>query len=233
MLGRSGVREMVERHCAVARRIAARLAAGDDVRVLNEVVLNQVIVAFGAEGAPLVERDAWTHAVIDAAVASGRLFVGGARWRDAWVMRISVISGSTAPEDADLAADAILAAWDAVRRQGPGACRAVTRPLRARATNAEERPYRRAWIVAPGLAAVRRKRPRRTSHRGVTRRAALPPRGTARSSSPDAQRVASIGHYGVLMALRLQFAPPSETDRARADCACRTGAAGLLPRAIL
>ena len=118
-LGRSGVREMVERHCAVARRIAARLAARDDVRVLNDVVLNQVIVAFGPEGAPLAERDAWTQAVIDAAVASGRLFVGGARWRDAWVMRISVISGSTAPEDADLAADAILAAWDAVRRQGP------------------------------------------------------------------------------------------------------------------
>lgn len=73
-------------------------------------------MAFGPEGAPLAERDAWTQAVIDAAMASGRLFVGGARWRDVWVMRISVISGSTAPEDADIAADAILAAWDAIRR---------------------------------------------------------------------------------------------------------------------
>ena len=38
---------MVERHCAVARHIAARLAAEPGLAVLNEVVLNQVAFACG------------------------------------------------------------------------------------------------------------------------------------------------------------------------------------------
>ena len=46
-LGREGVAEMVERHCAVARRSPARLAAEPGLAVLNEVVLNQVAVACG------------------------------------------------------------------------------------------------------------------------------------------------------------------------------------------
>ena len=46
-LGRRGVAEMVERHCAVARRIAERLAEEPGLEVLNEVVLNQVAIACG------------------------------------------------------------------------------------------------------------------------------------------------------------------------------------------
>ena len=54
-------------------------------------------------------------AVIDAAVESGELFVGGARWRDAWVMRISVISNETTIADGDSATRTILAAWNRFR----------------------------------------------------------------------------------------------------------------------
>jgi len=46
-LGRRGVREMVERCCHLARRMAEQLAAAPGVHVLNEVVLNQVLVRFG------------------------------------------------------------------------------------------------------------------------------------------------------------------------------------------
>ncbi len=46
-LGRAGVREIVERNCDLASRIAERLAAVDGVEVLNDVVLNQVLVRFG------------------------------------------------------------------------------------------------------------------------------------------------------------------------------------------
>ncbi len=45
-LGRSGVRELVERCCDLARRMADRLAQADGVEILNEVVLNQVLVRF-------------------------------------------------------------------------------------------------------------------------------------------------------------------------------------------
>ncbi|MGZ6299204.1 MAG: pyridoxal phosphate-dependent decarboxylase family protein, partial [Candidatus Limnocylindria bacterium] len=45
-LGRNGVREMVERCCALARRMADRLSQADGVEVLNDVVVNQVLVRF-------------------------------------------------------------------------------------------------------------------------------------------------------------------------------------------
>ncbi len=114
-LGRKGVAEMVGRHCEVARRMAARLATEKDVHVLNEVVLNQVIVEFGAADESLESRREQTQAVIDTVVNSGTCFVGGARWRDRWVMRISVISQNTSVEDGNIAVDAMIKAWRQVR----------------------------------------------------------------------------------------------------------------------
>lgn len=119
-LGRSGVSEMVERNCQVARRIASKLSSEEGVRILNDVVLNQVIVEFGSSDAGAEKRKEMTQAVIDSAVDSGELFVGGARWRDAWVMRVSVISNETTIEDGDIAAGAILAAWKRVRESNLG-----------------------------------------------------------------------------------------------------------------
>lgn len=114
-LGRSGVSDMVERHCLMARRMASKLSSEEGVRILNDVVLNQVIVEFGSSEAGPEKRKELTQAVIDAAVEGGDMFVGGARWREAWVMRISVISYETTIEDCDTATDTILAAWKRVR----------------------------------------------------------------------------------------------------------------------
>ena len=50
-LGRSGLADLIERDCALARRMAGRLAAGPQVRILNDVNLNQVLVRFeGPDG---------------------------------------------------------------------------------------------------------------------------------------------------------------------------------------
>src|SRR5690242_14507731 len=43
-LGREGVADLVDRCCARARQFADALAAAPGVRILNEVVLNQVLV---------------------------------------------------------------------------------------------------------------------------------------------------------------------------------------------
>jgi glutamate/tyrosine decarboxylase-like PLP-dependent enzyme len=112
-LGRQGIAELVERHCALARRFAGRLAAEPGVRVLNEVVLNQIAVSFGAGDAEA--RKAATEAVIARVQADGICFVGGAAWHGDWIMRISVTSGETTEADVDMSADAIIAAWRAVR----------------------------------------------------------------------------------------------------------------------
>ena len=119
-LGRKGVEDLVGRHCAIARRIAERLRIADGVRILNDVVLNQVIVSFGHPEHNARQRNALTEAVIARLRQDGSIFVGGARWRDDWVMRISVICDATRPADADPVADLILNAWATVSA-GPAA----------------------------------------------------------------------------------------------------------------
>ncbi len=112
-LGRQGVAEMVGKHCSIARRMADRLAAEPGVSVLNEVVLNQVIVQFGF-GSDDARKD-MTQAVIDHVQAENVCYVGGGRWRDQWVMRISVISYATNVDDADRSTESILRAWRSLR----------------------------------------------------------------------------------------------------------------------
>lgn len=125
-LGRQGVQDLVGRHCAIARRIAERLGGADGVRIVNDVVLNQVIVSFGHPQHGARQRKALTEAVIARLTADGSIFVGGARWRDDWVMRISVICDATLKADAAPVADLILKAWADVSDGGAGSTDAVT-----------------------------------------------------------------------------------------------------------
>lgn len=113
-LGRDGIAAMIAGHCALARRMAASLARAPGVRLVNDVVLNQVIVRFGADRSD-TDGDALTDAVIAQVQREGECFVGGARWRGRWVMRISVIGYSTTIDDAERSVAALLRAWDAVR----------------------------------------------------------------------------------------------------------------------
>ena len=68
-LGRSGIAELVDRCCALARRFATQLAAIDGISVVNDVVLNQVLVRFG-------DDDATTERVIEAVQRSGQCWMG-------------------------------------------------------------------------------------------------------------------------------------------------------------
>jgi glutamate/tyrosine decarboxylase-like PLP-dependent enzyme len=122
-LGRRGVAEMVRRHCALARRLARRLAAEPEVRVLNRVELNQVLLAFG-HGSP-EEQDEATREVIAVLKAANACLMGGAAWRGRWTLRISIISAPLTEADIDRLAGSIAAAWCAVRaRRAPA--RALT-----------------------------------------------------------------------------------------------------------
>jgi glutamate/tyrosine decarboxylase-like PLP-dependent enzyme len=119
-LGRQGIGAMVERHVALAQRMAARLGREPGVAVVNEVVLNQLVVRFGADRAT-AEGDALTRATIARIQSDGECFAGGAEWNGAWVMRVSVIGFDTSEADADRSVEAMLSAWRAVRAEaGPG-----------------------------------------------------------------------------------------------------------------
>ena len=102
-LGRDGVRDLVERCCALARQMADRLHGEEGVAVLNDVVLNQVLVRFD-------DDDARTNEVIRRVQEEGTAWMGGTTWQGKAAMRISVSNWSTTPADIDQTADSILRA---------------------------------------------------------------------------------------------------------------------------
>jgi glutamate/tyrosine decarboxylase-like PLP-dependent enzyme len=100
-LGRAGLAELIERCCRHARRFAEGLAAAG-YHVLNEVPLNQVLVAFGDA--------ATTERVIAAIQADGTCWCGGTVWQGRSAMRISVSSWATTDEDVERSLAAMLRA---------------------------------------------------------------------------------------------------------------------------
>lgn len=100
-LGRSGLAEMIDRNCRQAVRIANRLRQ-NNVEILNDVVLNQVVVAFG-------DADR-TNRVIKAVQADGTCWAGATVWKNRDAMRISVSGWATTDADIEKSLDAILKA---------------------------------------------------------------------------------------------------------------------------
>ncbi|PAJ78149.1 pyridoxal phosphate-dependent decarboxylase family protein [Burkholderia ubonensis] len=95
-LGRDGVAAMIDRHCALASRVATGLrAAGYDV--LSRVVLNQVLVR--------AATDAQTVAIREAAQASGEVWFGPTVWQGRPAFRISVSSWRTEEAHVDRLVD--------------------------------------------------------------------------------------------------------------------------------
>ena len=105
-LGRAGLAEMIERNCAQARRFAEQLSAAGH-EILNDVVLNQVLVAFGD-----AER---TKRVIEAIQNDGTCWAGVTVWQGRTAMRISVSSWATTHADVDRSVEAMVRVARAVR----------------------------------------------------------------------------------------------------------------------
>ena len=91
-LGRSGLREMIERNCRQAQFFAEHLRAAG-FTVLNDVVLNQVLVSFGT-----AEE---TRRVIAGIQTDGTCWCGGTVWQGHTAMRISVSCWATTDEDVE------------------------------------------------------------------------------------------------------------------------------------
>jgi glutamate/tyrosine decarboxylase-like PLP-dependent enzyme len=106
-LGRSGVADLVDRCCRLARRFAARLREEPTIRILNEVVLNQVLVRVEP---PDADADLATREALRRVQDERICWLGGSHWHGMEAMRISVSNWSTTEEDIDRSADSIIRA---------------------------------------------------------------------------------------------------------------------------
>jgi glutamate/tyrosine decarboxylase-like PLP-dependent enzyme len=104
-LGRSGVADLVDRSCALARRFADGLRAIDGITVVNDVVLNQVLVRVGNEDA--------TTRIERRVQEDGTLWLGSTTWHGERLLRVSVSNWSTTEEDVDRCVEAIARAGTA------------------------------------------------------------------------------------------------------------------------
>ena len=107
-LGQSGLSELIERTCRHARRFAQGFEAAG-YRVLNEVVLNQVLVSFGDA--------AMTNRVIQEIQRDGTCWCGITVWQGQTAMRISVSSWATTDQDVERSLTAMLRGAGQVKEQ--------------------------------------------------------------------------------------------------------------------
>ena len=110
-LGKSGVREMVARHCRLARNVADRVSRESGISVLNDVQANQVAIRCGeGEGA-----DKMTQEVLKHVQSVGDVYPSHGVWQGGQIIRVSIIGYATMDSDADKVSDSIIEAWREVR----------------------------------------------------------------------------------------------------------------------
>ena len=96
-LGKSGVASLVESCCLHASTMADALHKSG-YEILNDVVLNQVLVSFGAK----------TDEIIQAIQQDGTCWAAGTKWHGRSAMRISISSWATTNDDIQQSLEAIL-----------------------------------------------------------------------------------------------------------------------------
>lgn len=97
-LGRAGLAELIDGCCDLAERAADGLSASG-LRVLNDVVLNQVLFAAG--------DDEGTDRLLATVQAEGTAWMGPTRWHGRSAIRLSVSSWATTAEDIDATVAAV------------------------------------------------------------------------------------------------------------------------------
>jgi glutamate/tyrosine decarboxylase-like PLP-dependent enzyme len=106
--GRAGYREMVERHLALARHLAARVDAEPSLERLAEVRLNIVCFRARPEGTAEDELDELNRGLGEALLRDGRVFAGTTVYAGKVAFRPAIVNWRTREEDVDLLVDVLL-----------------------------------------------------------------------------------------------------------------------------
>jgi glutamate/tyrosine decarboxylase-like PLP-dependent enzyme len=99
MLGKKGLSDLINKNCDQAVTFAEKLKSAG-FKILNDVVLNQVLVSFGDAEV--------TNRVIKKIQEDGTCWCGGTIWQNQTAMRISISSWRTTSEDIDKSAAVII-----------------------------------------------------------------------------------------------------------------------------
>jgi len=99
-LGRRGVADIVERCCGLAKSFASQLAQIPDARIINAVVLNQVLCRI--EPAGIADLDSFNASLASRIQQAGICWIGTTRWQGKTMLRISVSNSTTTGADVSL-----------------------------------------------------------------------------------------------------------------------------------
>ncbi len=106
--GRGGYEAMVERHCALARRLADRVDAEPDLERLADVPLNVVCFRYRPARVSEDELDDLNRRLGEAVLDDGRVFFGTTVHAGKTAFRPAIVNWRTRPEDVDLIVPIVL-----------------------------------------------------------------------------------------------------------------------------
>ncbi len=105
--GRDGYRAMIERHLALAQRLARHIDAAPDLELLAEARLNIVCFRYRPISAHPSELDALNERLGRELLADGRVFVGTTRYGGRVAFRPAIVNWRTTENDVDLIVEVV------------------------------------------------------------------------------------------------------------------------------
>jgi glutamate/tyrosine decarboxylase-like PLP-dependent enzyme len=106
--GRSGYREMVERHLGLARHLAGRVDEEPQLECLAEVRLNVVCFRAAPAGVGEKELDELNRKLGEDLLRDGRVFAGTTTYEGRVAFRPTIVNWSTAESDVDALVEVLL-----------------------------------------------------------------------------------------------------------------------------
>jgi glutamate/tyrosine decarboxylase-like PLP-dependent enzyme len=117
--GRDGHRAMVERHVALARRLADHVDAEPELERLADVPLNVVCFRYRPAGVAEEELDELNRRLGQAVLDDGRVYFGTTVYAGKVAFRPAIVNWRTGPDDVDLVVPTVLELGSLVRAKQP------------------------------------------------------------------------------------------------------------------
>ncbi|MBF0548413.1 MAG: aspartate aminotransferase family protein [Candidatus Riflebacteria bacterium] len=117
-LGRTGVRAIVERCCMLARTFALGATKLPGAKVLNEVVLNQVLLEFSSS--TVNDGETFHRAIAAQIQLEGKCWLGATTWQGKAALRVSICNWLTTEEDISILLETLGRTVQNVMHRSPG-----------------------------------------------------------------------------------------------------------------